>query len=199
MNQNIVEPRHAASIILLRHDQAGLKALMGLRGAGHKFMPNKMVFPGGAVDDADYGAPLAQPLPPAVRARLERGATPDLALALGHAAARELAEETGLSLGEPPDLSRIDYLCRAITPPDRAYRFDARFFVGDFSLLTGTLAGSGELESLDWYLVDDMLKLDLALATRVVMQKLLEYLDQDPATRSSGPVPVLRDRGWVTE
>ena len=66
---------------------------------------------------------------------LAKGAKPRLAQALAVAAARELEEETGLSLGSPPDLSGLDYLCRAITPPESPIRFNARFFIVD--------AGSG--------------------------------------------------------
>jgi hypothetical protein len=46
---------------------------------------------------------------------------------------RELHEETGLLLGELQgrrlltDLAALDYLCRAVTPPTRAMRFNARF------------------------------------------------------------------------
>jgi 8-oxo-dGTP pyrophosphatase MutT (NUDIX family) len=39
--------RDAASLILLKQDGENLKILMGLRHANHKFMPNRMVFPGG--------------------------------------------------------------------------------------------------------------------------------------------------------
>jgi 8-oxo-dGTP pyrophosphatase MutT (NUDIX family) len=191
--------RDAASLILLKRDAEDLKILMGLRHAGHKFMPNRMVFPGGGVDAEDYTAPVASPLRPAVLEQICRSATPELAAALGHAAARELAEETGLSLGTPPALAGLHYLCRAETPADRPIRFNARFFIGDAALLTGTLAGSGELESLDWYSLEAVLKLDLALATRVVLGQLKIWLSLDEATRDIRKVPVLQDRNWGEE
>ena len=52
-----VPARHAASLIVLRR-RAGCEPemLMGMRGAGHKFSPNRLVFPGGAVDRADLRA-----------------------------------------------------------------------------------------------------------------------------------------------
>jgi 8-oxo-dGTP pyrophosphatase MutT (NUDIX family) len=191
--------RDAASLILLKQDAEDLKILMGLRNAGHKFMPNRMVFPGGGVDAEDYAAPVASPLRPAVLEQLCRGASADLGAALGHAAARELLEETGLSLGTPPALDGLHYLCRAETPADRPIRFNARFFIGDASLLTGTLAGSGELESLDWYGLEAILKLDLALATRVVLGQLKIWLALDAAARDTRKIPVLRDRTWGEE
>lgn len=199
MGQNAVALRDAASLILLRRDGADWRVLMGLRNAGHKFLPNRMVFPGGGVDQEDFSAEVAAPLRREVVARLCRGAAPALAHALGHAAARELAEETGLTLGAPPALAGLDYLCRAETPPERPIRFNARFFVADAALASGTLAGSGELEQLDWYALDAVLKLDLALATRVVLDQLLIWLALDPAARAARPPPVLRDRLWVDE
>jgi 8-oxo-dGTP pyrophosphatase MutT (NUDIX family) len=191
--------RDAASLILLRHEANGLKILMGLRHANHKFLPNHMVFPGGAVDAADFGAPVAAPLRPAVLERLSRGGGAALAAALGHAAARELEEETGLSLGRPPALDGLHYLCRAETPADRPIRFNARFFVGDAALLAGTLGGSGELEALDWYELETVLRLDLALATRVVLGQLQIWAALDEAARDERRVPVLRDRAWGEE
>lgn len=199
MTDRTTRLRDAASLILLRRTEGGLRVLMGLRNAGHRFMPNHMVFPGGGVDLEDHTAPVASPLRPEVMERLQRAAAPELAAALGHAAARELEEETGLSLGNPPALAGLDYLCRAETPPDRSIRFNARFFVGDGGLVNGQLGGSGELETLDWYDVEEMLKLDLAAATRAVLAQLRIWLALDPAARAGGRVPVLREREWEEE
>jgi 8-oxo-dGTP pyrophosphatase MutT (NUDIX family) len=193
------ELRDAASLILLRPEPAGWRILMGLRHAGHRFLPNRMVFPGGGVDPDDFGAPLKAPLRPAVLHRLGRAAGPALAHAIGHAAARELAEETGLTLGTPPDLSPLHYLCRAETPAERPIRFNARFFVTNAAHVTGTLAGSGELESLDWYALDDILPLDLAFATRAVLDQLQIWLALPESARDAAAIPVLRDRLWQDE
>ena len=58
-----VTPRHAASLILWRQGPHGPEVLMGLRHAGHRFMPNVLVFPGGRVDRADYRAKALSELP----------------------------------------------------------------------------------------------------------------------------------------
>lgn len=195
-----VPPRPAASLLIVQWIDGGPAVLMGLRGAGHKFLPNKLVFPGGAVDPADYGVTAAAPFADPVLTRLTRSAGPDLAAALGIALARELHEETGLSLGHPPDLSGIDYLCRAITPPAQPIRFDARFFVADATSVSGTLAGSGELEGLRYYPVAEALALDLAFATRAVLQKLLDWLDMDTEARlARTTTPVMEQRTWREE
>ena len=67
-----------------------------------------------AFSDAD--APAASELTTATAAMLGRAASPALARAIAIAAARELEEETGLTLGAPPDLAGLRYLCRAVTP-----------------------------------------------------------------------------------
>ena len=159
-------------------------------------MPNMLVFPGGAVDAADHHARVATPLRPAVRRRLERSADPSLAQALAVAAARELTEEVGLSLGQPPALDGLDYLCRAITPPERSMRFDARFFIVDAGQVSGDPVGSPELEDPGWYTLEAAIAAEIPAATRAVLGRFrhwLAYQDRD------GPVPVLRDRVWSEE
>ncbi len=88
MSDVVVTPRPAASLLLLREAADGPEVLMGLRGAGHRFMPNRMVFPGGAVDAEDHAASCAAPLRAEVLQRLEVAADASLARALGIAAAR---------------------------------------------------------------------------------------------------------------
>ncbi len=185
-----VEARAAASVLLLR---GGAQVLMGMRGAGHVFMPNRLVFPGGAVDAADRGAAVARPLPRAALDALAAEEDAALAHAIGVAAARELEEETGLSLGVPPDLSGLTYLCRAITPPAMPRRFDARFLVADAAAAAGALAGSGELEGLRWYGIEEAMALDLVHATRAVLVQLQRWM----AARDGWSVPVMRERQWT--
>lgn len=192
-------PRHAASLLLLKPSAEGLRILMGMRHADHKFMPNKLVFPGGAVDEADFSAANAGPLAEAVRQKLARSGGLALADALGAACARELEEETGLTLGTPPRLDQLDYLCRAVTPANRPIRFDARFFIADAACASGTLAGSGELEALDWYELAAVLRYDLAEATRAVLSQLQIWLDLPEPARPARKVPALLDRVWQEE
>lgn len=189
----------AASLLVLREDAAGAAVLMGMRGAGHRFMPNRLVFPGGRVDAPDHRAPAATPLAPPVLARLERRAKPTLARALALAVARELEEETGLSLGRPPALDGLDYLCRAVTPARLPIRFNARFFVVREARVSGALRGSGELETLRYYPLAEALALDLALATRFVLEQLAAWRAMGEEARASRTrTPVLRNRvvGW---
>ena len=198
-DQPPVIPRPAASLVVLR-EAAAPAVLMGMRGAKHRFMPNRLVFPGGAVDEADYAAPHATPLKPDVQRRLEKSASADLARAFGIAAARELLEETGLSLGEPPDLDALDYLCRAVTPEGSPMRFDAHFLVVRAERVQGTLAGSGELEDLRWIGVAEALALDIAIPTRGVLTRLQAWMEMsEDERRAQTAVHGLYNRTWVLE
>lgn len=185
-----VHPRDAASLILWRRGPGGgIAVLMGLRAAGHRFMPNRLVFPGGRVDFEDRVAPAATELKPATRAALERRAPPRLARALAIAAARELVEETGLTLGgDPPRLDGLDYLCRAVTPPTSPIRFNARFLVAPAELAEGSLAGSGELEGLAFMELDLLQSLPVAPITGKVLAEFRAWLDMSEAERAARPL-----------
>ncbi|HEY6432624.1 MAG TPA: NUDIX domain-containing protein [Acetobacteraceae bacterium] len=195
-----VRARHAASLVVLRVGRCGPEMLMGMRGARHRFMPNRLVFPGGAVDRPDLRAASASPLSAHTQARLEKAANPLLAHGLGVAAARELEEETGLTLGGPPALDGLEYLCRLITPPGGPIRFNARFLLVEAGRVSGSIAGSGELEELRFYTLGEALALDLALPTRKVIERVQVWLAMTPAERTQEQrMPVLRRREWRYE
>lgn len=195
-----VKPRHAASLIVLRQPHSGPQMLMGMRGNRHKFMPNRLVFPGGAVDPEDAYTEVATKLRADTRRHLEKSADAALAHGLGVAAARELEEETNLSIGAPAALDGLHFLCRLVTPPDNAFRFNARFLVIDADLVTGTLAGSGELEELRFFDMDEALALDLAAPTRQVLQRLTLWLAMTPQERMERlHTPVYQRRKWDLE
>ena len=165
---------------------------MGRRHKALRFMPDVMVFPGGRVDPGDARAPARAELRPAVREALCRVGTPSLARACAVAAARELREETGLSLGEPPDLSVLDYLCRAVTPIGRPIRFNARFLIAPAAAARGEIIGSGELEELGFYSADAARRAQMASITEVILGEFLAWHATAPAARAGrGPVRFL--------
>jgi 8-oxo-dGTP pyrophosphatase MutT (NUDIX family) len=182
-------PSDAASLILWRTGPQGPEVLMGLRHARHRFMPNVLVFPGGRVDRADHHAAVASELPAYARACLERRAAPALARALGVAAARELFEETGLVLGRLdgaallPDLGALDYLCRAVTPAAMPIRFNARFLIAPAEAARGALRGSGELEELRFFSLDEAFAHKLAIITAKILAEFRDWLAMAPAER----------------
>ena len=196
-----VRAKHAASLIVWRVQNNEPHMLMGMRGAKHRFMPNRLVFPGGRVDRADLTTPFATPLPAATERALRKKTNARLAHALAAAAARELREETGLSLGVPPRLDALHYLARAVTPPGLPIQFNARFLAVEQRHVSGELGGDGELDGLRFYGMDEALALELALPTRRVLEQLRLWLAMPEAERNAQiQTPVLlRDRGWLME
>jgi 8-oxo-dGTP pyrophosphatase MutT (NUDIX family) len=203
-----VRPRHAATLILVRREEPEPRVLMGRRHGGHDFMPDKWVFPGGRIDPSDYRAPSASELRPSVAARLEKTGPARRGRALAMAAIRETFEEAGLLLARPApsrsaagpwrdflsrgamaDLEAVDFVARAVTPPNSPKRFDARFFLADAARLLSfdRAADCGELDEIAWVSLTDALKLDLPSVTRFVLRELPLRL-ADP----SRPAPSLR-------
>ncbi len=174
---------------------------MGMRGSRHRFMPNRLVFPGGAVDKADLKAPCASGLAPHTERLLRKNAPPALAHGIGAAAARELLEETGLSLGSPAHLEGLEFLCRAVTPPTNPIRFNARFLVVSAERVSGTIGGDGELDNLRYYPMEEAMALDLAIPTRRVLERLRTWLtlSEEERLAQTQTAVLKRDRGWVME
>jgi 8-oxo-dGTP pyrophosphatase MutT (NUDIX family) len=193
-----VKPRHAASLIVWRKARGEHEILMGMRHAKHKFMPSVLVFPGGRVDRADHGVKALTELRTETETLLRHRAPPSLARALGVAAIRELDEETGLLLGERKgerllaDLGALDYLCRAVTPPSRAMRFNARFLLAPAEAVRGELGGSGELEKLGWYPLSKALEAQLADITRKILGEFAQWIDVPATDRHRRPKIVYR-------
>ena len=205
MSDSVQEPRRASTVMILRPGTKGLEVFMVQRNRKTGFMPNAWVFPGGRVDDED-GAPSVPTL---------GGEDPcekmGLSISDGRpflvAAIRETFEETGLLIGKPqrmecspplnwkayfdlgvsPCLSGIRYFGRAITPPSRPKRFDARFFIADASdVLVGdpTPSDSAELTDLNWLPIQDALDTEIPLITQFVLSRIQTYLQSDPDTYS---------------
>ena len=214
--------RDAATIVLVRGNGPDPQVLMGQRGAGAVFMPSKYVFPGGAVDAGDALVALGSALHPTCAARLAAPGAPP-ASALAAAAIRELWEETGLALGHPgqtalppgwagfaarghvPDASALRFFFRAITPPGRSRRFDARFFLADAARLVGDpddfSAASDELGHLHWLPLSKARDLDLPFITEVVLAEVAVLAGTEgppppvPFFDNSGPIPTFRRIG----
>lgn len=196
-----VRARHAASLVVYRIQKGEPEMLMGMRGRKHVFMPNRLVFPGGRVDAADLNAASATPLSPHTERHLRKQANEKLAHGLGIAAARELHEETGLSLGHPARLDTLWYLARAVTPPNSPIRYNARFLVVSAEEVSGEIGGDGELDGLRYFGMSEAMALDLAVPTRRVLERLQVWLGMSEEQRiAQTHLPVLKkDKGWVME
>jgi 8-oxo-dGTP pyrophosphatase MutT (NUDIX family) len=176
---SVVQPRDAASLVLVRGSSRGIEVLMGRRAGGHRFLPHHYVFPGGRVDAADHRVRALAPLRGEVQRRLLARSTLARAHAIAVAAVRETWEETGLLLGAVergalrPALDRLDYVLRAITPAASPIRFHARFFVADAEHAAGRLAGNGELLDLAWRPLERCLGLPVADITEYLLREVI--------------------------
>ena len=190
--------RDAATLIIVRDKR---EVLLGVRSAGHVFMPHLYVFPGGRVDPGDSRVPCPKALRPDVESKLVKSVSKARARALAMTAVRETFEETGLIVGDRtqvplrtrsphwkpffdldrvPALHRLDYVGRAITPPNRVRRYDARFFMVDAQHVCGELSGNGELEDLRWVALHAAHRLALSPITELMLELLQRRITGTP-------------------
>jgi 8-oxo-dGTP pyrophosphatase MutT (NUDIX family) len=195
-----LKPRDAATLMIVDRSGATPKVLLGRRHANLKFMAGKFVFPGGRLEPGDKRMPVASELDSHAEARLMRRVqrpTRDRARGLALAAIRETFEETGLLLGKRadsvpavpegpwrafadagvlPDLGALHFIVRAITPPRRPRRFDARFFAVDATAIAHTVEGvvspDSELVELVWLTIAEAKDQDLPTITQVALDEL---------------------------
>jgi 8-oxo-dGTP pyrophosphatase MutT (NUDIX family) len=146
-----VQPRLAASVLLVRDSPAGLQTWLLRRVPKMVFAPGMSVFPGGGVDPVDSaGASVASAAPVAARF----GVSDAQAEVLLRAAVRELAEETGLVL---PASALLPW-ARWITPEVEPRRYDTFFFVAGLAdPASQPAAVTGEASHADWILVSQAL------------------------------------------
>ncbi len=210
-SQDAVTPRDAASLVLLRDGARGLEVLMGKRPDSSRFMPGVYVFPGGGVEEDDFSLETDFPLPDHVVERMARQSEEQMARALAWAAVRETWEETGILLGAPgpapnpgncetltayaeaglaPDLTGIDYLMRAVTPPYLPIRFNTRFFIVDAGQAQGRLEPRPELEHVRWHRIEEAVDLHIINVTGIVLETALQYWRERPKPDASRPSPM---------
>jgi hypothetical protein len=78
--------------------------------------------------------------------------------------------------GAQPDLAKIHFVARAITPPGRPRRFDTRFFTADAGAVTdrvdGVVGPDTELVELVWIPIEEAKRLDMPAITGVALDEL---------------------------
>ena len=204
-------PKDAATLILLRPAGNTAEVLMGKRSGRHSFMPDKYVFPGGRVDPHDGRVPAITELHQKSEEKLLIS-TRRKARSFALTAIRETFEETGLIVGKPrteaervkvhkdwqdffaqnaiPSLNGLRFIGRAITPPYRPKRFDARFFMADAreALIDDRPPVDGaELSDLQWVSLEDAMALDLPNVTRFMLGEIGERV-ANPRQQQAPPL-----------
>jgi 8-oxo-dGTP pyrophosphatase MutT (NUDIX family) len=121
-----VEPRQAATVIVLRGGSELLEVLLVKRNPAQRFMGGAWVFPGGAVDVGEGTGDAAH------RA----------------AGVREVEEEAAIVLPDPGALVRFS---RWITPAMVSIRFDTHFFLAAAPEDADPQPDGGETVDLGWF------------------------------------------------
>jgi 8-oxo-dGTP pyrophosphatase MutT (NUDIX family) len=222
-----VKPRDAATLILVDRSERVPKVLLGRRHERHRFMPGKFVFPGGRIEPSDRTMRYAAPLNDSDVQRLMRQVQkPSLikAAAYALAAVRETHEETGIMLGTPsakpvaapsetwqpfaqagilPDLSKIHFVARAITPPKRQLRFDSRFFAAEVTAIArrddGFVGPDKELVELVWMPITDASRLDMPGITAVALEELQDRINSGMSFDHPAPLYRMLHKKFVRE
>lgn len=232
-----LRPRDAASLIIIDRNAKEPRILMGQRNSAMNFMPDKFVFPGGGTERQDARVFAVNQLRPQDETKLLAGmgsrASAARARGLAMTAIRETYEETGLLLGTPqpaspvaslshpwdgfaqhnhlPDLSRLRYVARAITPPGHVRRYDARFFASfldeishpnsanahqftDTSVTESSAYNEPELSDLKFVSFAEAQNLNIADITRIILRDIEKLLLEDLSLSSIYPVPFYRKR-----
>ena len=211
-NAEPAQPRDAASLVIIDASSGEPKVLLGKRRMSQAFAPGKYVFPGGSLDAADSELACGGRLVEHHRGALAHGLRPGHPLpeAYARAAIRETFEETGLllgaagsapehlpeawqpiyALGVGPNLPTLAFIARAITPPGRSRRFDARFFLADASAISHrTQNNDGEFEEIGWCGLVQAKAMDLHGMTLSVIEEAVRFLALTQADRRIAPVP----------
>ncbi|MDQ3645900.1 MAG: MBL fold metallo-hydrolase [Actinomycetota bacterium] len=180
-----LEPRPAATLVILRDGPGGLEVLVTTRPKHLRFMGGAVVFPGGAVASADRDPrwEAASARPPQQAAAL-LGSEPIAAHAALVCALRESFEEVGFVIGTGPldRLTRADardpvtFLERClelgivlgtdalvsagrwVTPLGAPVRFDARFFLVGAPAGWEPLPDPEEVEACRWVTPAEVLR-----------------------------------------
>jgi len=159
------------------------------------------VFPGGRMDRGDSYASYTGTLSARTDHILAAAYPPRQARAIILTAIRETYEETGLMIGREAtqtrnpkheswqafydaglsaDISGIEVIGRAITPPRRHKRFDTWFFEKEVSEeIISAAHDSMELEDVRWMTFDEIADRPMHMATTSMLDVMKEHLARD--------------------
>jgi len=149
-------PRPASTLVLIRDGEHGIETFLMRRPLTMRFAPGMSVYPGGALDDADFEAAITQGLDReyAVANAIRASATEHEYRALLACAIRETHEEAGVEFATARDVVLADHW---VTPEYESRRFDVRFFIA--RIPEGQLAtvANEEADHAEWIRPHDAL------------------------------------------
>jgi len=211
-----LRPKDAASLLIFDLDDPKTpRVLMGRRHPKQEFIPDKLVFPGGRVSQADSRVQVGDHLSKEDEARIlfDMKGRPSKARAraIAMAAIRETFEETGILIGANcadapktrsnewcgffdecvvPALSQLTFIARAITPPRTSRRYDTRFFIATKRQIMKTVGeGDGEFTETHWMAVHEADQFDLHPMSRNILDDAMTLINPKTGDVSSAQIP----------
>jgi 8-oxo-dGTP pyrophosphatase MutT (NUDIX family) len=149
--------RPAATVVLLRHRPNGFEVLLLQRNSALQFAGGLWVFPGGRIDNEDFG-----------------NGSRDLLAAARCAAIRETREETGLDIAH----CALHYFAHWTTPEAEPKRYATWFFIASIELDRDVVVDGSEILSHRWLTPVDAIAahregdLDLLPPTYIALEEL---------------------------
>ena len=219
----ISKPKDASTVIIIKKIKKNYLVLMGKRPLSSRFMPGVYVFPGGRVEKEDIQANKVFKLKSKLSKKALKAQSYNHTIALLLAAIRETSEETGLYLinkkesakkypeiiestweyylkkSYEPNIKKLYFFGRAITPSFLKTRFHARFFIANFDNFIGSIRTNGELEDISWVNIKDAKKLPIADVTDFLIKRLID-LNKDNLFIDTGAYPIFtrkNNKKWI--
>ena len=195
-----IRPKDASTLIIIRKNKKKTFVLMGQRPMQSRFMPGVYVFPGGVTEKEDLQAYKFFKLKPnkKVNKKALKSYSNLHCQSLLLTAIRETAEETGLYLAESdknpskpfingesswnhftkksyvPNIHKLLFFGRAITPSKLKIRFHARFFIAFYEDFVGQMKANRELENLGWITLNEAKNKKIADVTEFMLDEIIK-------------------------
>ena len=149
-------PRPASTLVLIRDGEHGIETFLMRRPLTMRFAPGMSVYPGGALDDADFEASITEELDREyAEANASRASASERDYrALLACAIRETREEAGVEFVDARDVVLTDHW---VTPEHESRRFDVRFFIARIPEGQVATVASEEADHAEWIRPHDAL------------------------------------------
>ena len=96
-----------------------------------------------------------------------------------------------LDKGMGPALDCLDLIARAVTPPGRPRRFNARFFMARAEDATGAIRHSSELGDIRWVKLDEARELPLPTITGLILGEIGRLVKEPPNRKRQRKIPLV--------
>ena len=95
-----------------------------------------------------------------------------------------------LDKGMAPALDCLDLIARAVTPPGRPRRFNARFFMARAEDASGEIRHSSEMGDIRWVRLDEARELPLPTITGLILGEIGRLVKEPPDRSKQRKIPL---------